>query len=104
MNVLHADFSKRKEVFTRANVNQDELTDLPPKLLGVYRMWASGDDLASKLSRPTFYRHRAALLPFGVDISVRSNVRHFQPRVRVITLGPVTPPSFYQHPTIALAA
>lgn len=100
MNVLHADFATRKEVFTRANIDQDELTDLPPKLLGVYRMWLSGDDLASKYQRRTFYRHRKALIPYGVDIAVRSNVRQFQPRTRVITLGPVTPPDFYQLPQL----
>nr|WP_315848085.1 phage/plasmid replication protein, II/X family [uncultured Rhodoferax sp.] len=100
MNVFHTDFAKRKEVFTRANIDQDELTDLPPKLLGVYRMWVSGDDLASKFQRRTFYRHRKALIPYGVDIAVRSNVRQFQPRTRVITLGPVTPPDFYQLPQL----
>lgn len=100
MNVFHTDFAKRKEVFTRANIEQDELTDLPPKLLGVYRMWLSGDDLACKYKRATFYRHRKALIPYGVDIAVRSNVRQFQPRTRVITLGPVTPPDFYQLPQL----
>lgn len=100
MNVLHHDFAKRKEVFTRANIDQDELTDLPCKLLGVYRMWASGDDLSTKYSRPTFYRHRKALLPYGIDIAIRSNVRAFQPRTRVITLGPVVPPEWYELPQV----
>ena len=102
MNVLHQDFAKRKEVFTRANIDQDELTELPPKLLGPYRMWLAGDDLTQKYKKATFYRHRKALLPFGVDIAVRSNVRQFQPRVRVITLGPVAIPDWYQRPSILL--
>lgn len=98
MNVIHADFEKRKEIFTRCKLDIDELTDLEPKLLSVYRMWQAGDDLAMKFTRRTFYRHRARLLPYGVDIAIRSNVVNFEPRTRVITLGPVTPPSFYERP------
>lgn len=98
MAVIHADFETRKEVFTRAKLDVDHLADLEPKLLSVYRMWQAGDDLTKKYSKPTFYRHRAKLLPFGVDISIASNVAQFTPKTRVITLGPCTPPAFYERP------
>ncbi len=84
MNVLHHDFAKRKEVFTRANVDQDELTDLPPKLLGPYRMWLAGDDLTRKYKKSAFYKHRKALLPFGVDIAVR----RWRPAADASLMGP----------------
>lgn len=61
-------------------------------------MWQAGDDIASKMKRRAFYMHRKALLPFGVDIAVKSNVTQLKPRTRVIMLGPVTPPDFYELP------
>lgn len=98
MNVIHADFDTRKEVFTRAKFDIEELADLAPKELSIYRMWQAGDDLVAKMTKATFYRHRARLLPFGIDIAIRSNVVQFQPKTRVITLGPVQPPAFYERP------
>lgn len=96
MAVLYADFAKRKEVLTRARLDIDELSSMEPKLLAVYRMWQAGDDLTAKYKKSRFYQVRKALLPYGVDIAVRSNVTQFQPRTRVITLGPVTPPDWYE--------
>lgn len=98
MNVLLADFTERKSVFTRTTCDVDQLTDLEPKLLAVYRMWQAGDDMTQKLKRRTFYRRRAELLPYGVDIAIKSNVIKFEPKTRVITLGPVSPPEFYERP------
>lgn len=98
MRHLEKDFIKRQEVFTRANCEVDQLTELGKTTLGVYRMWQAGDDLTSKFSKPTFYRHRAALLPFGVDIAIKNNVSSFVPRVRVIQLAPATMPLFYELP------
>lgn len=99
MRHLEKDFIQRQEVFTRANCEVDELSSLGKTTLGVYRMWQAGDDLTAKLKRSQFYMHRAALLPFGVDIAVKSNVISFQPRVRVIKLAPASMPSFYQLPS-----
>lgn len=98
MNVIHADFQKRQEVFTRAKLDIDDLADLAPKELAVYRMWQAGDHLSTKMTRRTFYRHRARLLPFGIDIAIPSNIAKFEPKTRVITLGPVQPPAFYERP------
>ena len=70
-------------------------------------MWQAGDDLASKYSRATLYRYRAKLLPYGVDIAIKSNVIKFEPKTRVIKLGPVSRPDFYEFPNpsiIRLAA
>lgn len=98
MNQLEIDFNDRKSVFTRSDCDVDELTDLEPKTLAIYRMWQAGDDITSKCSRATFYRHRSRLLPYGIDIAIKSNVLKFQPKTRVITLGPVSPPDFYERP------
>lgn len=41
---------------------------LPPRLLGAVLAWKAGEDLRARLTRATFYRYRAELLKFGVDL------------------------------------
>lgn len=61
-----------------AQVLADDVVEgLPGKLVAVYDAWKAGRDLRAIYSRPTFYRYRAALLPFGVDIA------RVQPRIVV---------------------
>lgn len=100
MKQIEVDFEERKEVLTRSSAEVEELTSLPKHLLATYRMWQAGDDIASKMKRRAFYMHRKALLPFGVDIAVKSSVTQLKPRTRVIMLGPVMPPDFYELPPI----
>lgn len=98
MRHLEKDFLQRQEVFTRSNCEVDHLAALDKHALACYRMWQAGDDLVTKFSKSQFYKNRARLLPFGVDIAVKSNVSKFEPRVRVIKLAPATMPDFYQLP------
>lgn len=101
MKLLENEFKERFEVFTRGeSAEVEDISSLPKHLLSTYRMWAAGDDLASKMSRATFYKHRKSLLPFGVDIAIKSNVLAFKPKVRVIQLGPVSIPEWYELPKI----
>ena len=100
MKQLEFDFEERKEVLTRCSAESDDFSKLPKNILATYRMWQAGDDITSKLKRSQFYVHRKALLPYGVDISVKSNVIKFQPRTRVIKLGPVRKPDWYELPEI----
>lgn len=107
MPKLEIDFKERQSVFTRANAEFDDLSQLDKYTLAVYRMWQAGDDITTKFKKSQFYKHRATLLPFGVDIAVKSNVVQFQPRTRVIKLEPVTMPDWYRlphHNLISLAA
>jgi II/X family phage/plasmid replication protein len=64
----------------RERMNQVELNDtavladdlvegLPGKLVAVYEAWKAGRDIQKLYSRPTFYRYRAALLRYGIDIA-----------------------------------
>jgi II/X family phage/plasmid replication protein len=47
----------------------DLLDQLPGKLVAVYDAWQAGRDIRRLYSRATFYRYRAALLAYGVDIA-----------------------------------
>jgi hypothetical protein len=91
-------FVKKCEVFSRASAVVDEVTDLPKHLLATYRMWAAGDDVVSKMGRASFFAHRKALLPYGVDIAIKSNVLPMKMKTRVIQLGLASPPDFYELP------
>lgn len=66
----------------------DEVMDsLTGAQRSAYLAWVAGNDLRQVMSRPSFYRLRAKLLPHGVDIATlqlsedRSNV---VPLVRVL--------------------
>jgi II/X family phage/plasmid replication protein len=98
MKQLEIEFEQRSEVLTRGSAEVEDLASLPKALLSTYRMWQAGDDLTSKLSRATFYRHRRQLLPYGVDIAIKSNVIPLKTRTRVIKLGPVSMPDWYELP------
>lgn len=89
-------FQDRQAVMQRAEHTHDDLAELPNHLRRTARDYLAGDNLAATLSTATFYRHRAALLRYGLDISVKRNVVNFQPKVRVIELRPLSAPPWYQ--------
>lgn len=50
---------------------QDEiLTQLPPRMRLLYQSWRNGDDLRSMFSKSGFYRYRAQMLKYGIDIAI----------------------------------
>jgi len=87
-------FEEKREIFTRAQRSTDDLDELPRALRGTARDYLAGSDCVRLLGRRTFYRHRAALLPYGIDISKR-NVLPFAPRIRVIECRPAVVPEWY---------
>lgn len=89
-------FEDRAAVLSRAEHSVDEVAQLPRHLRATARDYLAGMDVASMVSRATFYRHRSALLPFGIDLAVR-NVQPFVPRVRVIELTRAVAPTWYEY-------
>ena len=60
------------------------LDDLPARLKAAYGAWVAGMDLQTIYSRPTFYRHRSALLEaLDVDIAIP---RPKQPTAQVVPI------------------
>jgi II/X family phage/plasmid replication protein len=65
------------ELFGRLTISEATMREpanldaIPPRLRTVYQLWADGHDLRELFSRPTFYRHRKALLALGIDIAVK---------------------------------
>lgn len=81
--------------FNSADPNAD-LEKLPRALRAAYLAWKSGADPRTLCSRPTFYRHRSALLELcGVDISVpkpAEPIAEIIPLRRVLEARPVGRP------------
>lgn len=89
-------FKDRAAVLTRAEHTHDDLDELPNHFRRTARDYLAGDNVRDHLSLASFKRHRAALLPYGIDIAVARNVVDFKPRVRVIELSPCVRPSWYE--------
>lgn len=72
LDALVDDRLSRIAILDNVKMTQDQEVELPARLRGVYALWKQGHDLAAVYPRKTFYRHRKALMPYGVDIA---NVR-----------------------------
>lgn len=79
---------------------------IPTHLRSTYALWQEACDLRSLMKRPTFYRHRAALKEFGVDIALPPRERSAQviPLLRVIEARPKEAPSWAYNTPLLLAA
>lgn len=82
------------QISDNMTIQANNLDILKPSLRLTYQAWLAGDDLRKILPRATFYRYRAQLLKYGVDISViqtseRTNVI---PLVRYLEAEPASIP------------
>lgn len=72
------------------------LGELRPSLRVAVQAWEAGADLRASLSRATFYRYRAELLPHGIDLATvlpRENA-NVVPLVRVLEAVPASVPEW----------
>lgn len=75
----------------------DEVVEsLPTRLKPVYNLWIRGVDMHTQYSKTTFYRHRAALLKYDIDIaitqdSLKSNV---VPLIQILRAVPAEIPDW----------
>lgn len=99
------------ELNDTAVLADDMLEHLPGKLVAVYDAWKAGRDIRRLYSRRTFYRYRAALLPYGVDIGrvqprlvVTANQYPFGVPLRQILSAPFEAPPAWAIGTDLLAS
>jgi len=90
-------FDEKTQVIKRISHDVDafDFSGLPFRVAGVAREYLAGVDVRSRMTKPSFYRYRAQLLPFGLDIACPFRVRQILPRVKVIELKPVSAPDWY---------
>ncbi len=95
--LIFNEYVKRIEMNEQIALTTKVLNDLPRYLQGTYVLWHSGQNPRELLSKPTFYKHRKALLEHGIDINLtvekvdRSNV---VPLIRVLEASPVGIPDW----------
>jgi hypothetical protein len=80
-----------------------ELADtLPARLATCLQAWRNGMDYQAamrdnRISRATYYRLRADLLPHGIDIAQRCEVRTLNIRPRLIEMQPLHQPDWWHN-------
>jgi II/X family phage/plasmid replication protein len=81
---------------TTAHLSADVLETLPSNLRAAVAAWEAGNDLRAIYSKSGFYRHRAALLPHGIDIAtcMPREVSNVVPLYRVLEAKPAQVPDW----------
>lgn len=68
-SMVHTELMKQLTISEASMIDATALDELPPRLQAVYQLWKDGHDVRTIYPRNTFYRHRTALLAFGIDIA-----------------------------------
>lgn len=81
---------------TTSRLSAEVLDSLKPSVRMAYQSWEAGCDLREVLPARTFYRHRATLLPHGIDIATRvpREVSNVVPLFKVLEAVPVSIPDW----------
>lgn len=112
---VHQIMLQNLQISDATMLDSDIIESLPTRYKLVYQSWRDGHDLRTILTRPTFYRHRRALLAYGVDIAIKQDRKDAEASnvvpIRVVLVGkPVTVPEWalntplYFQPSYAAAA
>ena len=86
-------YMERTQLQRLEAVQYDDFNHLPRHLKATYVSWKYG--FPNNQSQASFYRHRTALLKYGIDISIPSNVHMLPIRVKTINLQAVSAPDWY---------
>jgi len=81
---------------TTTSLSVDVMQSLRPALRLAVQAWESGADLRQTLPRPTFYKYRKEILPFGIDIAtlLPKDVSNVVPLHRILEAKPVGVPDW----------
>lgn len=90
-------YLERIEMNANFALKDQALLELPPKYRLTYEAWRRGFDVKSCVSKATYYRHRAELKEFGVDIALPCEAEHetasnVVPLIRPLTAKPAAIP------------
>ncbi|MFZ5961276.1 phage/plasmid replication protein, II/X family [Pseudomonas knackmussii] len=95
---LYRQFIGELDMSEQIELNSEQLLRLPNKVRGTYALWKQGYDLKDMLPNGTYYRHRSALMEFGIDINIRCDRRddsNVIPMIRVLEAKPAAIPEFF---------
>jgi II/X family phage/plasmid replication protein len=94
---VYASLMEKLEFPSATEVPTETLSALKPGPRLAYEAWREGRDVSKLVSRASFYRYRAQLLPFGIDIAMVRDLERASnvvPLVRVVELKPVGVPAW----------
>jgi len=93
---IYADYFGRIHMNAQAKIPSDELVHMRRCIRDTYLLWQNGIDVIGTMSEATFYRHRADLLAYGVDIAIprQESQSNVVPLFRQVTGSPVGVPDW----------
>jgi len=87
------------EMNDQIELTSETLMTMDRFLQSTYLLWKSGHDLRSRLTKPTFYRHRKALLAYNIDINLACDKSEHASNVirlkRVLEAKPCSTPDIF---------
>jgi II/X family phage/plasmid replication protein len=94
---LYQEYWERISMSTQAVITSQEIDLMPRCLQSSYLLWKEGIDVRSRMSEPTFYRHRKEILEYGVDIAIPNEMTEQSnviPLFQTIEAKPVSNPQW----------
>lgn len=83
---VHQTMLENLQISDATMIDSDVIENLPSRYKLIYQTWKDGHDLRTILTRPTFYRHRRAMLAYGIDIAIKQYRRPEPPPSNVVPL------------------
>jgi II/X family phage/plasmid replication protein len=95
---LYRQYIGRIEMSEQITLSSEDQLALPTKYQSTYLHWYNGVDLRSILTKATYYRHRKALLEYGIDIALRKETKkrpsNVVPLIRILEAQPASIPQW----------
>lgn len=94
---LYRQYIGRIQMSEQIELSTEMQLNLPRKDQSTYVHWQNGVDLRSMLPKATYYRHRRALLEYGIDIALRKEVKprsNVVPLIRILEAQPAPIPQW----------
>lgn len=94
---LFSEYVGNLEMSEQVALTSEKEMHIPRGFRSTYVLWKYGEDMRDKLPKTTYYRHRVALLEYGIDIALaRETVdcTNVVPLIRIIQAEPVMLPEW----------
>ena len=97
VNEIFNEYLRKVEMSEQIALTDEKMIEIPKRLRMTYRAWLDGHDLRDMLSKSAYYRHRADLKLYGINIDLRpesTKKSNVVPLIRVLEAKPASIPGF----------
>ncbi|WP_448565223.1 phage/plasmid replication protein, II/X family [Thalassotalea ganghwensis] len=97
VNTVFNEYLRKIEMSEQIALTDEKMAEIPKRLRMTYRAWLDGHDLRDMLSKSAYYRHRADLKEYGINIDLRpesTQKSNVVPLIRVLEARPAAIPHF----------